>query len=160
MHFIGFMLLLSTPSLFFPHGFEKNALLVVKVKKKEQWNKSESLDIRGSLLHREMRWSKMSYLPTVVTHSTSCESRFMALRDARRSQPGVQLFLRAPQELWGWAWAPAALEENSHLLLRKARMGPRDALPSSLPPPPFLHTAPAWSANPYRICLRHKHIHL
>ena len=130
-----------SPRSFCPHCFENNALLVLKVKGKGQWNKSESLGIRGSLHHKEMGGRKISYLPTAVTHSTSCGSRFMALRGAGRSQPGarlrrgrVRLFLRAPQELWGWARAPAALEENSHLLPRKARMGPRATLPPSLLP--------------------------
>lgn len=152
---------------FFPYCSENNDFLVLKVKGRGN-EISLSLWVEDGL-RKIRRWEgwKISSLPTAVTRSSSCGSRYMALRGAGWSHPGARLwrgrarlFLRAPLELWARARAPAALEENSHLLLGKARMGPRATLPSLPPPPPVLHTAPARSANSQGSCFRHEHINL
>lgn len=51
--YVRFMPVLSPPS-FFPHCFENNALLLLKIKGKRQRNKSESPGVRGSSHRKKM----------------------------------------------------------------------------------------------------------
>lgn len=108
-------------SIFLPSSFlctilKPNAFPFSKVKENGQRNKSESPGHQREFVPQGGGGRRSR----VLTHCG----------DPQPNQahgwvgPGARLFLPAPQELWGWAWARAA-SENSHLLLRKALMGPR-----------------------------------